>query len=75
MRLETSEALYEAHSVTHVRVDKIGGTAAGLWWVAVAFEDGSSKPEGLFTTQDEAMKLAAELAASWHVEVQVTSDL
>lgn len=75
MRLEASSSLYDTDSVTHVRVDKIGGTDDGLWWVALAFADGHSKPEGMFAAQDDAMKLAAELSSSWHVEVRVTTDL
>ena len=75
VRLESDHILFDAKSVAHVRVDKIGGAGDGLWWVALAFIDGSTKPEGMFTSQDDAMQLAQELSASWHVDLAVKTDL
>lgn len=71
--LDTNGIQTEGHKVTHIRVDRIGAaTEGGLWWVALAFDDGSSKPQGMFANYDEAAALGAELAKQWGVEVQVT---
>ncbi len=54
--------------------DRIG--AAGereLWWVAEAFEDESTKPEGMFTDREKALALAEELASKWDVKVVVSN--
>ena len=71
--LDSNGIQTEGHRVTHVRVDRIGAaTEGGLWWVALAFEDGSTKPQGMYVSYDEAAALGAELASQWGVEVQVT---
>lgn len=75
MRLNNETSPIDPKAVTHVRVDRIGGTGDGLWWVAVALGDGTAKPEGMFTAQDAAMSLASELKARYGVEVRVTTEL
>lgn len=71
--LDSNGVTTEGHKVTHIRVDRIGAaTESGLWWVALAFEDGSTKPQGMYVNYDEAAALGAELATRWSVEVQVT---
>ncbi len=71
--LDSPEISTEGRKVTHVRVDRIGSAGAkSLWWVALAFEDGSTKPSGMFTDRDSAHQLGSELAASWGVDVHVT---
>lgn len=73
MRLNT-DAVFDPKAVTHVRVDKIGESGGGLWWVALAFADGSTKPEGMFTSQADAMSLAEQLGTDWKVGVKVNLD-
>lgn len=75
MRLDSSSIPFDSSTVAHVRVDKIGSAGDGLWWVALAAKDGSTKPEGMFTSKDDAMRLAQELAASWRIDVQVNAEL
>lgn len=71
--LESSDVRTEGHRVTHIRVDRIGAaTEGGLWWVALAFDDDSTKPQGMYANYEDAAALGAELAAQWGVEVQVT---
>lgn len=63
----------EGQKVTHIRVDRIGAaTEGGLWWDALSFEDGSTKPQGMFHGYDEAAALGADLTRQWDVEVVVT---
>lgn len=57
--------------LSHVRLDQIGG-ASGLWWVARAFSDGSTQPEGIFADHADAEAEAQQLAASLGVQVIVT---
>lgn len=69
MRIESDISSTDKR-VTAIRVDRIG--AAGereLWWVAEAFEDGSTKPEGMFTDKQDALTLAEQLAGTWGVSV------
>jgi len=69
MRIE-SDISSDDKRVTAIRVDCIGSTGdRELWWVAEAFEDGSTKPEGMFTDKQEALTLAEELAGKWGVAV------
>lgn len=75
MRLSNEGSAIDPKAVTHVRVDRIGGTGDGLWWVALALADGTAKPEGMFTARDAAMSLAAELTARYGVDVNVTTEL
>lgn len=71
--LDSSNVPTEGHSVVHVRVDRIGATGEKeLWWVALAFEDGSTKPSGMFTDYETANELGQKLAAEWGVTVVVT---
>ena len=71
--LDSNDVQTEGHKVTHIRVDRIGAaTEGGLWWVALAFEDGSSKPQGMYANYDDAAALGADLAKQWGVEMQVT---
>jgi len=71
--LDSSEVTTGGRKVTHIRVDRIGAaTADGLWWVALAFEDQSTKPQGMFASYDDAAALGADLAKQWGVDVQVT---
>jgi len=71
--LDSTNVSAEGRQVIHIRVDRIGAaTEGGLWWVALAFEDGSTKPQGMFHGYDEAAALGADLAKQWGVEVVVT---
>lgn len=74
MRLDTGNIEVDASAISHIRVDRIGGAGDGLWWVAEALKDGSAKPEGMFVSEDDAMRLAQNLAETWHVDVRVTTD-
>jgi len=70
MRIESNDVTTEGKTVVRVRVDRIG--AAGdreLWWVALAFQDETTKPEGMFTDKAQALELAGSLAAEWGVQV------
>jgi hypothetical protein len=70
--LDSGEIEAGGRKVTHVRVDQIGAaTESGLWWVALAFEDGSNKPQGMYTNYDDAAALGADLAKQFGVEVEV----
>jgi len=75
MRLESGDIALDPASITHIRVDRIGGAGDGLWWVAEALADGSAKPEGMFTSQADAMTLARNLSGTYRVDVRVTTDL
>ncbi|PKQ36751.1 MAG: hypothetical protein CVT59_11010 [Actinobacteria bacterium HGW-Actinobacteria-1] len=73
MRITSNEVSAEGKTVVRVRVDRIG--AAGdreLWWVALAFEDETTKPEGMFTDKAQALGLAGTLASEWGVQVALT---
>lgn len=72
-RIDSSDISIEGHRVTHIRMDRIGSAGAReLWWVALAFEDESTKPEGMFADVEAASALAKELAAEWGTEVVIT---
>lgn len=63
----------EGRQVQHIRVDRIGNAGdRELWWVAVQFEDGSTKPSGMYTDYDSASALAGQLAKELSVEVVVS---
>lgn len=71
--LDSSEIQTDGRKVTHVRVDRIGNAGEKeLWWVALAFEDGSTKPSGMFTDYESANSLGDQLAADWGVDIVVT---
>lgn len=71
--LDSSNIPTDGRSVSHVRLDRIGNAGEKeLWWVALAFEDGSTKPSGMFTDYDTADELSAALAREWRVQVVVT---
>lgn len=62
----------DGRSVKNVRVDRIGNAGEReLWWVALQFDDGSTKPSGVYTDYASASKLAAQLATEWSVEIVV----
>lgn len=73
MRLITDKS-FDPKAASHVRVDKIGDAGGGLWWVAIAFSNGETKPEGMFVQQAQAMELANELAAGLGVPVKVNAE-
>lgn len=71
--LDTPDISTEGRHVTHIRVDRIGNAGGKeLWWVALSFEDGSTKPSGMFTDAGSAEALGKRLAAQWGVEVVIT---
>ncbi len=71
--LDSSYVPTEGHKVVRVRVDRIGNAGGReLWWVALAFEDESTKPSGMFADRAEAEALGQQLAAEWGVETVVT---
>lgn len=71
--LDTPDIPIAGHTVTHIRVDRIGNAGGReLWWVALAFEDESTKPQGMFTDFESANELGTSLAEQWKVEVRVT---
>lgn len=73
MRIDSEEVSARDKRVVGIRMDLIGSAGEhGLWWVAEAFNDGSTKPEGMYTDRVQARALADELAAQWHVPVQVS---
>ncbi|MGB4594068.1 MAG: hypothetical protein WBI63_09910 [Coriobacteriia bacterium] len=74
MLIDSKDISANGKRVTRIRVDRIGKAGEReLWWVAEAFEDESTKPEGMFTDQPQAMALAEELASRWRVEVVVSN--
>lgn len=71
--LDSSHIPTDGHVVTHIRIDRIGNAGGKeLWWVALSFEDGSTKPSGMFTDRGSAEDLGSTLAAEWGVERVVT---
>jgi hypothetical protein len=71
--LDSPEVPTEGHRVVRVRVDRISATGdKELWWVALGFEDGSTKPQGMFTDFISANILGSKLAADWGVEVAIS---
>ena len=71
--LNSSEVTTEGKRVVGVRCDRIGNAGGReLWWVALAFDDESTKPSGMFGDMAGAKKLADELAPTWNVAVTVT---
>ena len=71
--LDSSEVSTSGKKVVRVRCDRIGRAGGRqLWWVALAFDDESTKPSGMFGDKVEARSLADQLAAEWRVPVVVT---
>lgn len=71
--LDSSEVSTSGKKVVRVRCDRIGNAGGRqLWWVALAFDDESTKPSGMFGDAAEAKALADQLGAEWHVPVVVT---
>lgn len=71
--LDTQDISTDGRRVTHIRVDRIGNAGGKeLWWVALAFEDESTKPSGMFTDAESAEALGRQLAEQWGVEAVVT---
>jgi len=70
VRLDASDIDPRDSRPSHIRLDLISRTGdSELWWVARQFEDGTRKPEGMFSDVDTARALANELAASLGVPV------
>ncbi len=71
--LDSPEVSASGKRIDHIRCDRIGNAGGReLWWVALGFEDESTKPSGMFGTREEAKALADELAAQHGVPVVVT---
>ncbi|MHB1136972.1 MAG: hypothetical protein ACYCXR_01355 [Coriobacteriia bacterium] len=71
--LDSSEVSAAGKRVARIRCDRIGNAGGReLWWVALGFDDGTTKPSGMFGNFDDAKQLADELAAEHHVQVVVT---
>ena len=71
--LDSSNVPTDGHQVSHIRVDRIGNAGdKELWWVALAFEDESTKPSGMFTDYDSAYALGEQLSTEWNVPIAVT---
>jgi phosphomannomutase len=68
--LDSSGVSADGRRVTHIRVDRIGNVGGNeLWWVALAFDDESTKPEGMFASYDSAAALGERLAKEHGVQV------
>lgn len=73
MRIESRDITTNDKCIVRIRLDKIGSAGdKSLWWVAEAFADESTKPEGMFTDEAAARSLADELSARWGVPVVVS---
>ena len=71
--LDASNISEEGRKVVRIRVDRIGNAGGKeLWWVALAFDDESTKPQGMFSDFDSATALGQKLAAEWAVDSVVT---
>lgn len=71
--LDSSDISISGKRIVRIRCDRIGNAGGRqLWWVALGFDDESTKPSGMFGTFDEAKKLADQLAAEHGVQVVVT---
>lgn len=71
--LDSSEVSTSGKKVVRVRCDRIGNAGGRqLWGVALAFDDESTKPSGMFGDAAEAKALADQLGAEWRVPVVVT---
>ncbi|MBN2248428.1 MAG: hypothetical protein JW733_07000 [Coriobacteriia bacterium] len=71
--LDSSEVSTSGKRVERIRCDRIGNAGGRqLWWVALGFDDESTKPSGMFGAFDEAKQLADELATEHGVQVVVT---
>lgn len=71
--LDSSEVSTSGKKVVRVRCDRIGNAGGReLWWVALAFDDESTKPSGMFGDFSDAKTLADELATDWGVPAVVT---
>ncbi len=73
MRIDSGDISTEGKRVVRIRVDRIGSAGdRELWWVALAFDDETTKPEGMFTDRALALELAGRLAGEWGVQVAMT---
>ena len=71
--LDSPEVTTAGKRVVGIRCDRIGNAGGReLWWVALAFDDESTKPSGMFGNFDDAKALADELASTWNAKVTVT---
>ncbi|MDY0341676.1 MAG: hypothetical protein RBS17_10765 [Coriobacteriia bacterium] len=71
--IDSPEVTTAGRRITGIRCDRIGNAGGReLWWVALAFDDESTKPSGMFGNLDDAKTLADELASTWNVTVTVT---
>lgn len=70
MRLNATDISTEGKTLACIRCDQIGG-AGGLWWVAQEFDDGTTKPEGMYASETEARALAGMLANDFGVMARV----
>lgn len=72
-RLESSEVSTSGKKIVRIRCDRIGNAGGReLWWVALGFDDETTKPSGMFGNFEDAKRLADELAAEHGVQVAVT---
>lgn len=70
--LDSPEVPISGRRVARIRCDRIGNAGGReLWWVALGFDDESTKPSGMFGDFNDAKKLADELAAQHGVQVVV----
>jgi len=73
MRIDSDNISLDGKQVTRIRLDKIGSAGnMSLWWVAEAFSDETTKPEGMFTDEQAARDLAESLSQQWNVPVVVS---
>jgi phage head maturation protease len=73
MRIDSHDIVADGKRVARIRLDRIGNAGdKSLWWVAEAFEDETTKPEGMFTDEAAARALAQSLADQWGVPVSVS---
>ena len=71
--LDSSDVATSGKRIVRIRCDRIGNAGGRqLWWVALGFDDESTKPSGMFGDFNEAKRLADELASQHGVEVVVT---
>ena len=71
--LESSEVSTSGKKIVRIRCDRIGNAGGReLWWVALGFDDETTKPSGMFGNFEDAKRLADELAAEHGAQVAVT---
>lgn len=71
--LDSTEVSTSGKKIVRIRCDRIGNAGGReLWWVALGFDDESTKPSGMFGNFDDAKRLADELASEHRVQVVVT---